>query len=135
MLTQAEFCLCVGISRTSLWRYCKSPRSCSGFRSKPDVKKPLVADGWRNEAMKLCEKHVTYGYRRIQILLRKAGYEVGFHRVREWMRESGLAQTRSDTGRKAGGSHGSQSSLANRRNEDIYQAGWMGLADIDTRCL
>lgn len=104
MLTQAEFCLCMGISRTSLWRYCKSPRSCSGFRSKPDVRRPLVADGWRNEAMKLCEKHVTYGYRRIQILPRKAGYEVGFHRVREWMRESGLAQTSpvTDEGRTPG---------------------------------
>jgi putative transposase len=48
---------------------------------------------WQEEARKLCKLHVTYGYRRIRVLLKRAGHEVGIHKVRRWMRECGLAQS------------------------------------------
>ena len=91
----------MGISRTSLWRY--ETRRQGATRTTP------VEDGrtdyvWKKAALRLCEEHITYGYRRIWALLVRAGHLVGTHRVRKWMRESGLAQSGllKDTGRTPG---------------------------------
>jgi putative transposase len=56
------------------------------------VDEAVEEEHWQQEARKLCEKYVTYGYRRIQVLLKRAGYQVGTHKVRRWMREAGLSQ-------------------------------------------
>lgn len=91
-LTQEEFCQTVGVSRTSLWRYgkgvgCAKPAGSGGAEaSKPDGK------FWQEAARALSEKHVTYGYRRMVVLLKRDGYLVGKHKVRQWMRDSGLSQ-------------------------------------------
>jgi len=52
----------------------------------------------------LCQEHITYGYRRIWILLSRAGHIVGKHKLRKWLREAGLSQREkvSDTGRTPG---------------------------------
>jgi putative transposase len=59
---------------------------------------------WQQTARRLCEKHVTYGYRRICVLLRRSGHEVGQHKVRLWTRDADLSQRGSvkDTGRTVG---------------------------------
>lgn len=47
---------------------------------------------------------MTYGYRRIWVLLRRDGHRVGRHMLRRWMRDVGLAQNgpMRDTGRTVG---------------------------------
>jgi len=100
-LTQEEFCRTIGISRISLWRY--------GARRQDVTQAAPVRDGcadavWQKAARRLCEEHITYGYRRVWVLLKRAGHLVGTHRLRKWMRESGLAQSGvvKDTGRTPG---------------------------------
>lgn len=101
-LTQEEFCETVGISRTSLWRYRNhKPGSRVSSSSKH---RELEIQVWQETAIELCQRHITYGYRRICVLLRRSGHLVGQHRVRLWMRDAGLAQTGrvKDTGRTVG---------------------------------
>jgi putative transposase len=105
VLTQAEFCRTLEISRTSLWRYVR----WDGKLAKDEAPVIIVAkadldSGWQEEARKLCEQFVTYGYRRVCALLDRAGHVVGKHRLRVWMQETGLAQRGpvKDTGRTPG---------------------------------
>ena len=92
------------ISRTSLWRYIKrrveQNKACGAI---PKIGKPELDSDcvWRETALVLCREHITYGYRRIWILLSRAGHIVGKHKLRKWLREAGLSQREkvSDTGR------------------------------------
>ena len=105
VLTQAEFCRTLEISRTSLWRYVsRDGRPAAGKADAAVEKGHNEGSDWREEARKLCERYVTYGYRRIYVHLVRAGHEVGKHKLREWMRESGYAQSGpvKDTGRTPG---------------------------------
>lgn len=99
VLTQAEFCETVGISRTSLWRYLKPAcnKSCS---AKASAKRDL----WKDAARRLAREYPTYGYRRVYVLLKKQGVAVGQHRLRVWMRAEDLSQRGAivDTGRTVG---------------------------------
>ena len=107
VLTQAEFCRTLSISRTSLWRY------VSGDREYVDVPAAVASSAaradadevWQEEARGLCERFMTYGYRRVHVLLVRSGHVVGKHKVRRWMDEKGLAQSGpvKDTGRTPGG--------------------------------
>jgi len=107
VLTQEEFCRTLRISRTSLWRYIKrrveQNKPCGAI---PKIGKPKLDSDcvWRETARVLCREHITYGYRRIWILLSRAGHTVGKHKLRKWMRESELAQSVpiKDTGRTPG---------------------------------
>jgi len=99
----------MGISRTSLWRYGARRPAVSlverqGVTRATPVGNGRAEDAWRKAALRLCEEHITFGYRRIHALLVRAGHLVGTHRVRKWMRESGLAQSGllKDTGRTPG---------------------------------
>jgi hypothetical protein len=64
VLTQAEFCRTLSISRTSLWRY------VSGDREYVDVPAAVASraaraeadEVWQEEARVLCERFMTYGY-------------------------------------------------------------------------
>ena len=101
-LTQENFCRLLGISRTSLWRY-----GTGGGSEKSRAAKARIAvspESWSEAARKLCERHMTYGYRRIWVLLRNEGYCVGRHKLRIWMRKSGFSQSPAieDTGRTVG---------------------------------
>ena len=105
VLTQEEFCGTLTISRTSLWRYARGGQEQSAGSRTADLEKQTEADlGWQEAARKLCEEFVTYGYRRICVLLGRAGHRVGKHRLRRWLREVGLAQSGPvrDTGRTPG---------------------------------
>ncbi|HUV13218.1 MAG TPA: IS3 family transposase [Acidobacteriota bacterium] len=99
----------MGISRTSLWRYGARRPAVSlverqGVTRATPVGNGRAEDAWRKAALRLSEEHITYGYRRIWALLVRTGHSVGTHRVRKWMRESGLAQSGvvKDTGRTPG---------------------------------
>jgi putative transposase len=99
-LTQTEFCTVVGISRTTLWRQ---------VHPRPRVTDPMAPVAralpvWRSLAEDLCVQHPTYGHRLIHAHLRRAGYAVGRHTVRRWMRVTGRAQSGPirDTGRTIG---------------------------------
>jgi len=104
VLTEEEFCRTLRISRTSLWRYIKrrveQNKPCGAI---PKIGKPELDSDcvWRETARVLCREHITYGYRRIWILLSRAGHIVGKHKLRKWLREAGLSQREkvSDTGR------------------------------------
>lgn len=83
-----------------MWRYTKrKPVREVSVRSRRSE-----ASGWKEAARGLCDKHVMYGYRWVCVLLRRNGYPVGQHRLRLWMRESGLSQASSikDDGRTVG---------------------------------
>lgn len=103
-LTREEFCQTIGISRTSLWRYMSKisllESTSGGERSGSDSDDRA----WQSAARGLCEKHITYGYRRIAVLLRRDEWQVGVHRLREWMRDAGLSQRGKvkDSGRTPG---------------------------------
>lgn len=90
-LTREEFCSCLGVSRTSLWRYLKGQEDC--VHSPTRTVDVAAEELWQEEARKLCKLHITYGYRRIRVLLKRAWHEVGIHKVRRWMRDCGLAQS------------------------------------------
>lgn len=97
-LTQKEFCLAFGTSRTTLWRLGRSVE-----RSRPR-RKPSSSKKWQQRALDLCRKHIRYGYRMIWANLKREGFGVGVHRVRLWMKEQGLLQSApvKDTGRTPG---------------------------------
>ena len=99
VLTQEQFCLTVGISRTSLWRYLK-PECAKAGRKQVRVKR----EGWKDRARRLAQQYPTYGYRRLGVLLKRVGVTVGRHRLRLWMREEGLSQRGAvvDSGRTVG---------------------------------
>jgi len=107
VLTEEEFCRTLRISRTSLWRYIKrrveQNKPCGAI---PKIGKPELDNDcvWREAAVALCREHITYGYRRVWILLSRAGHIVGKHKLRKWMRECELAQSVpiKDTGRTPG---------------------------------
>jgi len=100
-LTQEEFCRTIGMSRTSLWRYEARRHDVTQAAPLGDGR---ADDVWQKAARRLCEGHITYGYRRIWVLLKRASHLVGMHRLRKWMRETGLAQSGvvKDTGRTPG---------------------------------
>lgn len=98
-LTQEEFCRTVGISRTSLWRYLK-PEHKKTNRSKIAGKR----EKWQSVVERIARQFPTYGYRRLGVLLKREGLNVGQHCLRRWMRAMGLSQRDAvvDTGRTVG---------------------------------
>ena len=107
ILTQGEFCWTLGISRTSLWRYIKrGVQRGEASESISDMGEPKPDNDcvWKEAAAVLCREHITYGYRRVWIILSRTGHIVGKHKLRKWMRESDLAQRVpiKDTGRTPG---------------------------------
>jgi putative transposase len=62
------------------------PRSSFYFRGRPDEDDPL-----RRALLDLAGRWPTYGYRRLTVMLRRAGHPVNGKRVRRLMHESGLA--------------------------------------------
>ena len=105
VLTQAEFCRTLEISRTSLWRYVSGDGEDAESSTLALAATRADADeSWQEEGRDLCGRFVTYGYRRIHALLVRVGHVVGKHKLRLWMDESGLAQSGpvKDTGRTPG---------------------------------
>lgn len=104
VLTRTEFCSLVGISRSTLWR-----RLGQGGRvtvpAKPcPIRKVRGPSGWEEVVRKHCREFLTYGYRRVYVLLSQGGGAVGQHRIRRFMRSAGLSQREAvkDTGRTVG---------------------------------
>lgn len=63
-----------------------------------------IPAGWEDVVRRCCADFNSYGYRRIRVLLRSAGWKLGEHRIRLFMRSAGLAQRGviRDTGRTVG---------------------------------
>lgn len=103
-VTQMEFCALVGVSRSTLWRRLHHERRAGPVPKSSRAGNVSKHVGWENAVRGCCAEFNTYGYRRIRILLRSAGWKLGEHRIRLFMRSAGLAQRGvfRDTGRTVG---------------------------------
>jgi len=101
-----------GVSARKACRCARIKRSVFYYQS---VRDPLTA--LRQRARELAHARVRFGYRRILVLLRREGWDVGKKRLYRIYREEGLALRRKRPWRHVSAAHREQRRTAARPNE------------------